>query len=62
VMNDARIRKLENSFRGRGRQAMHLPCKQAHVGALPTGSTLSEVISEAVINRSVSKSGVSRLH
>src|SRR5262245_11965279 len=26
-------------FRGRGRQAMHLPCKQAHVGALPTDST-----------------------
>ncbi len=23
----------------RGRQAMHLPCKQAYVGALPTGST-----------------------
>ena len=28
-------------FRGRGRQAMHLPCKQAYVGALPTGSTIS---------------------
>ena len=27
------------SFRGRGRQAMHLPCKQADVGALPTDST-----------------------
>ena len=27
------------SFRGRGRQAMHLPCKQVNVGALPTGST-----------------------
>jgi len=26
-------------FRGRGRQAMHLPCKQADVGALPTDST-----------------------
>ena len=25
--------------RGRGRQAMHLPCKQADVGALPTDST-----------------------
>ena len=25
---------------GRGRQAMHLPCKQAYVGALPTGSTI----------------------
>lgn len=24
---------------GRGRQAMHLPCKQAYVGALPTDST-----------------------
>src|SRR5215813_3418125 len=24
---------------GRGRQAMHLPCKQGYVGALPTGST-----------------------
>ena len=24
---------------GRGRQAMHLPCKQADVGALPTDST-----------------------
>jgi hypothetical protein len=27
------------NFRGRGRQAMRLPCKQAHVGALPTDST-----------------------
>src|SRR5438445_3668983 len=26
---------------GRGRQVMHLPCKQAHVGALPTDSTIS---------------------
>jgi hypothetical protein len=26
--------------RGRGRQAMHLPCKQADVGALPTDSTI----------------------
>lgn len=25
--------------RGRGRQAMHLPCKQAHAGALPADST-----------------------
>ena len=25
---------------GRGRQAMHLPCKQAYVGALPTDSTI----------------------
>ena len=25
--------------RGRGRQAMHLPCKQANMGALPTDST-----------------------
>src|SRR5450756_907797 len=25
---------------GRGRQAMHLPCKQADVGALPTDSTI----------------------
>src|SRR5262245_10582198 len=24
---------------GRGRQGMHLPCKQANVGALPTDST-----------------------
>src|SRR5881396_3937466 len=24
---------------GRGRQAMHLPCKQGYVGALPTDST-----------------------
>ena len=24
---------------GRGRQAMHLPCKQVDVGALPTDST-----------------------
>src|SRR2546422_11467183 len=28
-------------FWGRGRQAMHLPCKQAYVGALPTDSTIS---------------------
>ena len=26
-------------FRGRGRQAMHLLCKQVDVGALPTDST-----------------------
>ena len=26
---------------GRGRQAMHLPCKQVDVGALPTDSTIS---------------------
>ena len=26
---------------GRGRQVMHLPCKQADVGALPTDSTIS---------------------
>ena len=25
--------------RGRGRQGMHLPCKQAHAGALPADST-----------------------
>jgi hypothetical protein len=28
-------------FRGRGRQGMHLPCKQAHAGALPADSTIS---------------------
>ena len=28
-------------FWGRGRQAMHLPCKQGYVGALPTDSTIS---------------------
>ena len=27
-------------FRGRGRQAMHLPCKQANAGALPADSTI----------------------
>src|SRR5207247_626660 len=26
--------------RGRGRQVMHLPCKQAHAGALPADSTI----------------------
>ena len=26
---------------GRGRQVMHLPCKQAHAGALPADSTIS---------------------
>src|SRR5439155_9340137 len=31
---------LPFSFWGRGRQAMHLPCKQAYVGALPTDSTI----------------------
>ena len=30
---------LPFSFWGRGRQAMHLLCKQVDVGALPTGST-----------------------
>jgi hypothetical protein len=28
-------------FWGRGRQAMHLPCKQANAGALPADSTIS---------------------
>ena len=28
-------------FWGRGRQAMHLPCKQADAGALPADSTIS---------------------
>src|SRR5687767_15990804 len=31
------------SFRGRGRQAMHLLCKQVDVGALPTDSTNFEL-------------------
>src|SRR6185436_17432704 len=31
---------LPFSFRGRGRQAMHLLCKQVDVGALPTDSTI----------------------
>jgi len=31
---------LPFSFWGRGRQAMHLPCKQVDVGALPTDSTI----------------------
>ena len=26
---------------GRGRQVMHLPCKQAHMGAVPIDSTIS---------------------
>src|SRR5258708_37055679 len=29
---------LSSFARGRGRQVMHLPCKQAYVGALPTDS------------------------
>ena len=33
--------RLANFRWGRGRQAMHLPCKQADVGALPTDSTIS---------------------
>jgi len=28
------------SFRGRGSQVIHLLCKQAHAGALPTDSTI----------------------
>ena len=28
-------------FRGRGRQVMHLPCKQVYMGALPMDSTIS---------------------
>src|SRR5947199_2101784 len=32
---------LPFSFWGRGRQAMHLLCKQVDVGALPTDSTIS---------------------
>ena|SRR3989442_1259087 len=27
-------------FRGRGRQVMHLPCKQVYAGALPADSTI----------------------
>src|ERR1700722_19768986 len=32
--------------RGRGRQAMHLPCKQVDVGALPTDSTNFNLLRE----------------
>ena len=31
--------RLANFEWGRGRQVMHLPCKQAHAGALPADST-----------------------
>ena len=31
---------LPFSFRGRGRQGMHLPCKQVDAGALPADSTI----------------------
>jgi hypothetical protein len=34
-------RRRANFQWGRGRQVMHLPCKQADVGALPTDSTIS---------------------
>ena len=33
--------KSRKFYRGRGRQVMHLPCKQAHMGAVPIGSTIS---------------------
>jgi len=33
------VSRITHHSRGRGRQGMHLPCKQAHVGALPTDST-----------------------
>jgi len=33
--------KIKNPFWGRGRQVMHLPCKQAHMGAVPIDSTIS---------------------
>ena len=33
--------RLANFQRGRGRQVMHLPCKQAHMGAVPIDSTIS---------------------
>lgn len=32
-------RRRANFLWGRGRQAMHLPCKQADAGALPADST-----------------------
>src|SRR6185369_8343330 len=32
-------RRPANNHRGRGRQAMHLPCKQADAGASPADST-----------------------
>ena len=44
LQNSARLGRHQGGlpfFWGRGRQAKHLPCKQAHVGALPTGSTIS---------------------
>ena len=34
------VTRLAKKERGRGRQAMHLPCKQVDVGALPTDSTI----------------------
>ena len=33
--------RLANFQWGRGRQVMHLPCKQAHTGAVPVDSTIS---------------------
>ena len=33
--------------RGRGRQVMHLPCKQAHAGALPADSTISGSVAQS---------------
>ena len=33
--------RLANFQWGRGRQVMHLPCKQAHMGAVPIDSTIS---------------------
>jgi len=47
---------------GRGRQAMHLPCKQAHVGALPTDSTSlrSKRIESGLPRRSEAQAGRDR--
>ena len=45
--------------RGRGRQAMHLPCKQAYVGALPTDSTILR--SEPTFSRVGAKDALHRL-
>ena len=36
-----RISGFGFSHWGRGRQVMHLPCKQAHMGAVPIDSTIS---------------------
>ncbi len=49
-------------FGGRGRQVMHLPCKQAYVGALPTDSTSLRCLHQRAAKAAAPKRSEAGLH